>query len=311
MLMPPLPSEPTSREPRPAERMLGESLSLSLLKGTRVLVQDGLDRLRHNRDRMPRVKVCLLREGAGLNRELQAARPDAVAGLTVRGCGWYIEARFLRSSGLHGSVPSPRQTEALAGVREEFVIGDDLPPGGTPPDNRRLANAMLKLVDVVENIDREQVKLGGRMEAGFAGIKTELTDLRGDVAELSGRVGNLEAGQTELRGGVAELSGRVGNLTGERYEQLFRDRMPDLIHKACRLVNLPHPTVGVAVDGSRSRQHYWLGGQVQDTRDPRIPIPSCRTAIFSTACGGRTFGFLIFCWPVRPASLSTPASWQR
>ena len=217
-----------------------ELLSTSLLKGTRVLVQDGMDRLRRNWDCLPQVKARLWQEGTDLEAALEAnsdrARPAVIAALTVQGCGWYIEVRLLRGDDIDGRDPSPRQAAALADIREEVMTDDAVPPRGDPPDNRQLANAMLKLVDMVENIDEGQVKLEAKVDAGFADIRADLAELRGDTA-------GLKAGQAELREDVAALKGRVGNLIGEQYEQLFRDRMPDLIHKACRLVNLPHPQV--------------------------------------------------------------------
>lgn len=279
-----LPREPRSPEPAVAVAVTAEQkLSLSLLKSARLLVRDGMDRLRHNWDRLPQVRGRLLREGAALETDLDQAlrrerRTNEIAALVVRGGGWYLEVRLLRSADANGSNPSPRQAAALADIREEFMTNDAGSPHGAPPDNRSLANAMLKLVDVVENLDRGQAELRAETATGFTAVRTELTELRGDVAkleagqvelrgdmaELKGRVGNLEAGQVRIEG-------RVGNLTGREYEQLFRDRLPSLIHSACRQAELPQPA---AVDLLWTDRHAdGIVGWLARCRDLGLPEP--------------------------------------
>ena len=243
-------AEPIPKEafrPRPAERIPVDSLSSSLLKGTRGLVRDGMDHLRRNWYRLPRLKMRLLREGEALDRKLQAAS-SATTELTARGCGWYIEVRLLRGTGANGNDPRPEQAEALVNIKEELTTLASDPDSGQQPrsdepavSNRQLATAVLKLVDVVGGIET-------RMEAGFAELKeamdkhgTELDGIRGTLDKHGTELGEIR-GTLHMHGTrLDSLDGRVGNMVGERYEQQFRNRLPDQIHIACRQANIPHP----------------------------------------------------------------------
>ena len=261
------------REPHPPATA-EQRLSLFLLKGTRLLVRNGMDRLRRNWDHLPQVKVPLLRQGTALDQALQSTRPNALSELAVRGGKWYIKVRLLRSSGSNGGDATPSQAAALADIREEFVANAPGAPNGDPPDNRHLVNAMLKLVDVVENLDRGQTELRrdvadlkagqaklevgqaklevgqAKLEAGQArldgrmdNLDGRMDNLEGRMDNLEGRMGNLEGRMDNLDGRMGNLEGRIGNRAGREYEDQFRNYLPNQIHMACRQANLPHPQV--------------------------------------------------------------------
>ena len=107
-------------------------------------------------------------------------------------------------------------------------------PDGKPPDDRRVADAMLKLLDVTEQLVHGQA------------------DLRADVGELKAGQEALRADVGELKAGQKRLEGSVGDLRGEKYETKFREDLPVQIRQVCRVADLPQPeTIVLRWDDSR------------------------------------------------------------
>lgn len=139
-------------------------------------------------------------------------------------------------------------------------------PDGKPPDDRRVSEAMLKLVDVAEQLVHGQAEL-----------RSDVTDLKAGQAELRADVKELQKGQAALRATVDRLDGNVGDLRGVRYEKQFRDRLPILIQQACRENRFPQPEdIVLEWDDNRRGNHRAWAKLVDELKiDPNSRLHDC------------------------------------
>ena len=292
------------REPPPAIKEAaaspeGEAEHLrDALVAAGTLIRKGTDFLHQTWDRLPRIRVELLRQGLDLEADLarlvgtHVDRGRQLATFLLR-CGrWGVEVQLLRSQAFD-TEPAAFDTEKFLATLQNRMANK---PDGTPPDTREVADAVLLLArtmadgfrtlggDVTElKTDVAELKTDvAELKTDVAELKTDVAELKTDVAELKTDVAELKTDQAELKTDVAELregqiriEGRVGHLTGEHYERKFRERLPDLVYMGCHRAGLPQPA-GIELrwtDRPDVRQQYGLAEWEDVWRDLNLPDP--------------------------------------
>lgn len=217
-----VPSEPRPQPPRAAvseaaigEKPAGEAERLGpeeLLRRVKPLLANGLDHLKRNVHRLPRVEVNLLRlEGETLAQKAeQSMDPTEMASISVRIGRWYVDVRLLRTVLPAVDDPTPEQIETLDQAGKMLDMAQNEAPNAEQPNGRRPIDA--NVVDAVKMV----VDVAKQLVHGQA-------DLRKDM--------NARFDRVEKR--IDRVEGHTGQIVGDRYEDRVRDQMDDMINKAC------------------------------------------------------------------------------
>ena len=240
----------------------------SVLSMSGRLLNDGLSLLGDAWTRLPRVKVRLRREGRDLQTDLahlpqrHANRDDELASFLCRCGGWYVEVRLLKAGTEDTSPDAPEMNQYLV-TMQEFLMPD-------PRDIQDLADAVLDL--------------GKTMASEFQGVKGSLARLEGRVGNMEGRMGKLEAGQADLRDHMGRMEGRMedmedklgnmegrmGNRAGAEYEDHFRSRFPNWLRAACADAGMAQPADIFCIQWGAGTPDQYLVGECSHTVDSTV-----------------------------------------
>lgn len=139
----------------------------------------------------------LTQVGRQLRHKLIEAPVAGVRDLVWRGCAWYIQVNMIKGHTLGREPDGPfdqiRRTVMSEGDRQ------------SPPDNRRLATAILLLTDQTESLD------------------TEVREFRAETAQRFDKIDQrFDRLETRMDAWFEKVWGELNNPRGERLEDLVR-----------------------------------------------------------------------------------------